>query len=207
MSHWYGEEALPSHGRTHAVVFLPVWGARVSTVAELLKTRRAAAASGKPSDQWQPSKRTATMLARLAGHRAVVRRLSSLQNPEGESPLQLRCSSHCRSESFARELSNAQEAKQREVDAKQLRNTHAAQRATLRQTREQLEQRMEAMLEAGRADRALLMPEGSDTQPSALHARMAKWDERAPKPNLQVGQWKRAFKVRVSTLLEKGAAG
>ena len=83
------------------------------------------------------------------------------------------------------------------MDTNQLRNTHAAQRVTLRQTREQLEQRMEAMLEAGRADRALLMPEGSDTQQtSALQARLSKWGEHAPKPNLQVGQWKRAFKVR-----------
>jgi hypothetical protein len=82
------------------------------------------------------------------------------------------------------------------VDAKQLRNTHAAERARLRQTREQLVRRMEAMLEAGRADRALLLPEGSDIQPPALQARMAKWGERAPKPKLQVGQWKHAFKVR-----------
>lgn len=67
--------------RSHSRAIFWLCGAHVSTVAEVLKTRRAAAASGKPSDQWQPSKRTATMLARLAGHRAVVRCLSSLENP------------------------------------------------------------------------------------------------------------------------------
>jgi hypothetical protein len=45
-----------------------------AAVTELLKSKRAAAANAPAPHQWQPSTRTATMLARLASRRAVVRR-------------------------------------------------------------------------------------------------------------------------------------
>jgi hypothetical protein len=91
-----------------------------------------------------------------------------------------------------------QEAKQREVASQQLRHINAAHRLELRHSRTQLRVRKEAMLDANRSLRALLLPEAgaAPCEPSPLHTRMAQWGERKNQPSLHVGQWKRAFKVR-----------